>query len=54
MKLGVNLRISKILRGQIIIFENFEGSICNFLEINWVQITKFEKNEDQDANFEQI
>jgi len=30
MKLGVNLQISKFLRGQIIIFGKFEGSICNF------------------------
>jgi len=31
VRLGVNLQISKNLRGQIIIFEKFEGSICNFL-----------------------
>jgi len=31
MKLGVNLKFSKKMRGQIIIFEKLEGSICNFL-----------------------
>jgi len=44
--LGPNLKIKtwgqfvnfKKLRGQIIIFEKFEGPICNFWEIYWGQI----------------
>jgi len=39
------------LSGQIIIFENFEGPICNSLEIYWGQ---FEKFEDQNIKFEKI
>jgi len=41
----------KNLRGQIIIFENFEGPICNFLEIYWDQIENLGKFEDQNAKF---
>ena len=51
MKLGVNLQILKILRGQIIIFEKIERSIYNFLEIYCDQIGKFE---DQNAKFEKL
>jgi len=54
LKLDVNLQISKILRGQIIIFENFKGSICNFLKIYWGQIQNFGKFRDQNAKFEKI
>ena len=47
MKLGVNLQILKILRGQIIIFEKIEGSICNFKKIIRVKLkilgTKMQK-----------
>jgi len=34
------------LRGQIIIIENFEGSIYNFLKNYWGQIEIFRKSED--------
>jgi hypothetical protein len=37
------------LRGQIIIFENSEGPIWNFLEIYWGQIENFGKFEDQNV-----
>jgi len=40
------------LRDQIIIFEKFEGSIYNFLNIYWGQIENFEKIKDQNAKFE--
>jgi len=35
----------KNLRGQIIVFVNFEGPNCNFLEIYWGQIENFGKFE---------
>jgi len=41
-ELGVNLQISKILRGQIIILEKFEGSICNFYKFIGVKLKIFE------------
>ena len=61
-KIGSNLKIEimghfvnfKILRGQIIIFKKFEGSIYNYLEIYWGQIENFGKFEDQNTKFEKL
>jgi len=42
------------MRGQIIIFEKFEGSNCKLLKINWGQIENFGKFRDQNAKFEKM